>query len=67
MPRKSTKEEAAQFMEGFFEEAKQNLTADILKTRQPIRRSELLNEIDALDRVNARFYNWINGVENNAA
>jgi len=67
MPRRSTKEESAKFMSGFFEEAKASLTADILKTRQPMRRTELLNEIDALDRVNARFYNWINGVEDNAA
>ena len=67
MPRRSTKEEATKFMAGFFAEAKDALTADILKTRQPTRRSELLNEIDALDRVHARFYNWINGVDENAA
>ena len=67
MPRRSTKEEAAKFMEGFFTEAKDTLTTDILRTRQPERRTALLNEIDALDRVHARFYNWINGVEDNAA
>ena len=51
----------------FFDEAKAGLTADILKTRQPTRRAELLNEIDALDRVHARFYNWVNGVNEDAA
>ena len=67
MPRRSTREEATKFMQGFFEEAKDALTKDILKTRQPLRRTELLSEIDALDRVNARFYNWINGVNDDAA
>ena len=67
MPRRSTKEEAAKFMASFFEEAKQLLTDDILKTRQPLRREELLKEIDALDKVHSRFYNWVNGVEDNAA
>ena len=67
MPRRSTKEEASKFMQGFFEEAKERLTADILKTRQRPRRNELLKEIDALDRVHARFYNWINGVKDDAA
>ena len=62
MPRRSTKDEAGEFMQGFFDEAKEKLTADILKTRQPTRRQELLNEIDALDRVHSRFYNWINGL-----
>ena len=67
MPRRSTREEASKFMQGFFDEAKQILTDDILKTRQPLRREELLKEIDALDRVNARFYNWVNGVNEDAA
>jgi hypothetical protein len=67
MPRKSTREEASEFMQGFFDEAKEVLTADILKTRQTQRRRELLNEIDALDRVHSRFYNWINGVKTDAA
>lgn len=67
MPRKSTKDESAQFIQSFFDEAKVQLTEDILKTRQPSRRGQLLKEIDALDRVHARFYNWINGIENNAA
>ena len=67
MPRKSTQEEASKYMEGFFAEAKELLTADILKTRQPTRREELLKEIDALDRVHSRFYNWINGVNDDAA
>ena len=67
MPRRSTKEEATQFMEGFFEEAKQTLTDEILRTRQPNRRGQLLKEIDALDRVHARFYNWVNGVSTDAA
>jgi hypothetical protein len=67
MPRRSTKEEATQFMGGFFDEAKSILTAEILRTRQPTRREKLLNEIDALDRVRSRFYNWINGDNENAA
>ena len=67
MPRKSTKEEAGAYMETFFDEAKQLLTDDILRTRQPGRRGQLLKEIDALDRVHARFYNWINGVDTDAA
>jgi len=67
MPRRSTREEATKFMQGFFDEAKETLTADILRTRQPNRRTELLNEIDALDRVHGRFYNWINGVTTDAA
>ena len=67
MPRKTTKEEAAGYIETFFAEAKQALTDEVLRTRQPKRRNELLKEIDALDRVNGRFYNWINGVDENAA
>ena len=67
MPRKSTKEETAKYMQEFFIEAKDFLTAEILKTRQLTRREELLKEIDALDRVHARFYNFINGVNDNAA
>ncbi len=62
MPRKTTKEEAAQYIQSFFDEAKESLTSDILKTRQLKRREELLKEIDALDRVHGRFYTWINGL-----
>lgn len=67
MPRKSTKEEAGAYMQTFFDEAKEKLTQEILSTRQPARRGQLLKEIDALDRVHSRFYNWINGVSTDAA
>ena len=67
MPRRSTKEEATKFMQSFFDEAHEVLTNEIVKTRQPPRRNELLKEIDALDRVHGRFYNWINGVDDHAA
>ena len=52
-------------MATFFEEARNGLLQDVTKTRQPTRREELLKEIDALDRVNGRFYNWVNGLEVN--
>lgn len=67
MPRRSTKEEATRFMAQFFEEAKENITRDVVSTRQPKRRSELLKELDALDRVDSRFYNWVNGLDTDAA
>ena len=63
MPRRSTREEAAKFMATFFEEAKADLLQTVTTTRQPKRRNALLKEIDALDRVHSRFYNWVNGLE----
>lgn len=65
MPRRSTREEATKFMQTFFDEAKANLLKDVTSTMQTKRRTALLNEIDALDRVHARFYNWVNGLEVN--
>lgn len=61
MPRKSMKDESAAFIEQFFDEAAANYMKDVMQTRQPSRRRQLLAEADALDKVKARFYNWLNG------
>lgn len=63
MPRKSMKDESAAYIQQFFTEAKAGLLNDITKTKQMPRRRALLAELDALDKVNARFYHWAqNGV-----
>jgi hypothetical protein len=61
MPRKTAKQETEQTISRFFEEAKAGYMKDILATRQPGRRRALLSEVDALDKVQARFYHWMNG------
>jgi hypothetical protein len=48
-------------MAEFFADASERLTHDITKTRQWPRRRELLHELDALDKVKARFYDWKQG------
>ena len=67
MPRKSTREEAAQYMQGFFDEAKDRLTQKMLKTMQPKRRDAMFKTIQAIDLVEAEFYNWQNGIDEDAA
>lgn len=67
MPRKTADEEVKARMDQFFTEARESLTSDILQTIQPKRRSAALKEIDALDRVYDRYYNWINRVKTDAA
>jgi hypothetical protein len=66
MPRKTAKEEVEAQFDKFFTETRTQLMYEITATRQPTRRSELLKEIDVLERVHGRFYNWVNGV-NDAA
>lgn len=66
MPRRTARQETERMFNQFLQEAKDGLTRDILSTRQPKRRKGLLTEIDALDRVEARFYAWVNGVTENA-
>ncbi len=66
MPRRTAKQETERMFGRFLQEAKAGLTQDILSTRQPKRRKALLTEIDALDRVEARFYAYVNGVTDNA-
>ena len=67
MPRRSTREEATKFIESFFSEAEVYFKDEMTKTRQVGRRDEMWNNLQALDRVNAFFYNWLNGVDDNAA
>ena len=67
MPRRSTKEEATAYMAQFFADARQRLTEQMVKTMQPKRRNEMFNTIQAIDKVEAEFYNWANGVNDNAA
>ncbi len=66
MPRRTTKQEVEQVMSGFFKLAKQRALDNVLKTQQPSRRRKLLNKIDALDLVEAEYYDYINGVESAA-
>lgn len=67
MPRRSTKEEAAAHMQRFFAETRARLSSEILKTMQPKRRTEMFNQSVALDKLERQFYNWNNGLEDNAA
>ncbi|MGI9308548.1 MAG: hypothetical protein ACR2P6_04750 [Gammaproteobacteria bacterium] len=67
MPRKTKQEESLDYLTQLMQEAKDILMTGITSTRQPERRHELLKEIDALDRVEARLYNMINGVKTDAA
>ncbi len=66
MPRRTAKQETERMFNQFLQEAKDGLNRDISSTRQFKRRKGLLREIDALDRVEARFYSWVNGVTDNA-
>ena len=45
-------------MRQFFDEAKGGIMADVMKTRQKQRRAALLAQLDAFDKVEARFYHW---------
>ena len=67
MPRKSTKEEATAYMQAFCVAAKDRLTQKMLKTMQPKRRDAMFKTIQAIDLVEAEFYNWQNGIDEDAA
>jgi len=61
MARRTAIAETETLMAEFFADASARLTHDITKTRQWPRRRELLHELDALDKVKARFYDWKQG------
>lgn len=61
MPRKTAKEEASKIIDLFMAESERDILADIKLTRQPTIRAEFLGELDALDRMKKRYYNWSNG------
>jgi hypothetical protein len=61
MPRKSSKREVGDLVQEFMDEAKADLMKEVLATRQPSRRRELLAAADGLDSVSKRFYAWLNG------
>ena len=67
MARRTKEQEVTEACSRFFAEAKDGLTRELLKSRQPKRREALFNEIAALDKVEARFYNWQHGVKTDAA
>ncbi len=67
MPRRSTREESAEHMQRFFDETRQRLKDEMLKTMQPRRRTEMFNQGQALDMLEREFYKWNNGLEDDAA
>ena len=63
MPRKTAKEEATKIINKFMSESEADILRDIKGTRQPSIRAEYLAEMDALDRMKKRYYNWSNGAQ----
>jgi hypothetical protein len=59
MARKTAAEEVEKLTKQFFAETKEGLWLDIRQTRQMSRRKALLAEVDALDKVEGRFYHWL--------
>ena len=66
MARKTAKEEAGKLMKLFVQQTKDKYLRDITATRQPGRRRQLLYELDALDSVAGKLYDWLNGLEDAA-
>jgi len=58
MARKTAKQEAARIFEQFMLESVEQIHYEIRATRQPRRVLQLKNELDALEKVRDRFYNW---------
>jgi len=63
MARKSAKDESEQLFNKFLEDTTAGLMKDITKTRQMTRRREFLNQLDALDLIKAKFYDWLHGLD----
>lgn len=59
MARKTIVQEAEKLLTGFFADTKAGIMADVMKTRQPTRRAHLLAQLDAFDKVEARYYHWL--------
>ena len=60
MARRTALAEATDLINRFFTETKDGYMKDVLATRIPERRSVLLSEVDVLDKVEGRYYAWIN-------
>ena len=63
MGRRSASDECDELMRQFFDEAEADQVIKIKQTRQHKRRTILLHELDALDLVKARYYNWSTGIK----
>jgi len=66
MPRKTAREETEKMVQQFIDESKAAYLVDIQQTRVPARRRQLLFELDALDSVAAKFYNWLTSLDDAA-
>lgn len=59
MPRASPAKQAEKMIAVFFDETQAGLMKDVMSTRQPTRRAELLAQLDTFDKVKGRFYHWL--------
>ena len=59
MARKTRIQEAEALLTQFFAETKAGIMQDVMKTRQPTRRTHLLAQLDAFDKVEGRYYSWL--------
>ena len=59
MARKTALEEVQKHCADFFSETRAQLQRDITGTKQWPRRKAMLAELDALDKVEGRFYHWL--------
>ena len=66
MARKTAREEAGILCKRFMDETKAKYLRDIASTRQPVRRQQLLYELDALDSVAGKLYDWLNALDDAA-
>lgn len=66
MPRKTARQETEKLVKQFMDDSKAQYLRDIQLTRQPTRRQQLLYELDALDSVSAKFYKWLNALDDAA-
>ncbi len=66
MPRKTAREETEKLVAQFIEDSKAGYLSDIQATRVQTRRQQLLYELDALDSVAAKFYKWLNALDDAA-
>ena len=66
MPRKTARQETKKLFEQFIASAKERQLSKVTTTRQPKRRRQALITLDALDLVEAEFYDWVNGLEQTA-
>lgn len=66
MPRKTARQETERMVKQFIDESKAAYLVDIQATRVYSRRRQLLYELDALDTVAAKFYNWLTSLDDAA-